>query len=130
MTFESNNLPAKPDAIAPDGSEIRLLSTAVSGGSMVHCTLAPGLVTKPVRHRTVQEMWHCVAGVGQLWRSYEGSEDVLRLVPGASCSIETGTCFQFRSDGDVPLEIVIATVPPWPGDAEAAPCVGKWEPSL
>lgn len=130
MSFESRALPGKPDAVAPDGSEIRLLSTGMSGGSMVHCTLAPGKVTTPVRHRTVEEMWHCISGSGALWRSYEGIEDVLKLEPGVSCSIQTGASFQFRSDGDVPLEVVIATVPPWPGDGEAETAEGKWEPRL
>jgi mannose-6-phosphate isomerase-like protein (cupin superfamily) len=129
MTFERRILPEHPDATAPDGSEIRLLSTGMSNGSMVHCRLSPGLVTKPVRHLNVQEMWYCTAGTGQLWRSTGDQEDVLDLVPGVSCSISPGTCFQFRSDGDVPLEIVIATMPPWPGEQEAVPCEGKWLPS-
>ncbi|MDA1297465.1 MAG: hypothetical protein O3B04_05620 [Chloroflexi bacterium] len=117
MAFESKHLPVEPDALAPDGSEIRLLSVATSGGSMVQCSLVPGKITRPVRHRSVEEMWHCVAGSGALWRSLEGREDLLALTPGVSCSISAGTCFQFRSDGDAPLEIVIATMPPWPGSA-------------
>lgn len=137
MRFESKHLSRDPDVIAPDGSEIRLLATtssvtaeAVTGGSMVHCTLPPGKITKPVHHRTVQENWYCIAGSGTLWRSFESSEDLLPLTPGVSCSIAIGTCFQFRSDGDVPLEIVIATMPPWPGEDEAEECAGHWAPSL
>ncbi len=130
MEFESRTLPARPDVIAPDGSEIRLLSTNASKGSMVHCRLSPRQVTKPVRHRTVEEMWHCVSGSGTLWRSLDGNEDVLQLKAGVSCSIPTGACFQFRANEHEPLEIVIATMPPWPGDQEAEPCPGKWKPSL
>lgn len=130
MSFESRKLPSEPDVIAPDGSEIRLLSTEVNGGSMVHCKLQSGQATKAVRHRTVEEMWHCIAGSGTLWRSFGGQEDLLKLKPGVSCSIKVGTCFQFRSEGNQALEIVIATMPPWPGDDEAEPCAGKWEPSL
>ncbi len=97
----------------------------------MHCRLAPGRVTVPVRHRSVEEMWHCVKGSGELWRSQDGIEDLTALEPGVSCSIPTGACFQFRaSEGDEPLEVVIATMPPWPGDDEAAPCDGNWEPSL
>ena len=128
--FEHRRLPAEPDAIAPDGSEIRLLSVVMSGGSMVHCRLQPGQVTRAVRHRTVEEMWHCVGGRGMLWRTFDGEGEVIDLSPGVSCSIPTGACFQFRSDGPEPLEIVIATVPPWPGEDEAAPCDGLWEPTL
>ena len=130
MPFETRKLPAKPDVIAPDGSEIRLLSTEMEGGSMVHCRLAPGKVTRAVRHRTVEEMWHCVGGRGQLWRSTGGTQDVTALKPGVSCSIRTGVSFQFRSDGEEPLEIIIATMPPWPGEEEAVHCDGIWEPSL
>lgn len=130
MKFESRELPVEPDVIAPDGSEIRLLSVERAGGSMVHCRLLPGQVTKPVRHRTVEEMWHCVAGAGRIWRAHEGSEDVTDLRPGVSCSIPVGVSFQFRCDSESPLDIVIATTPPWPGDNEAMPCDGAWEPSL
>lgn len=133
MNFESRSLPAEPDVIAPDGSEIRLLSTGMSGGSMVHCRLAAGQVTRPVKHRTVEEMWYCIGGSGELWRSLGGSEDVLRLKPGIACSIPKGACFQFRADAGEkgePLEIVIATVPPWPGEHEAGPCAGNWPPSV
>jgi mannose-6-phosphate isomerase-like protein (cupin superfamily) len=55
------------DVLAPDGSQIRLLAQ-VSGGSMVYCTLPAGRVTRAVRHQTVEELWLCVAGRGQVWR--------------------------------------------------------------
>lgn len=97
---------------------------------MVHCTLKPGQVTKPVRHRTIQELWHCTGGSGTLWRSQNGVEDLLKLEEGVSCSIPTGACFQFRAAEGEPLVIVIATMPPWPGEQEAGPCDGKWPPSL
>ncbi|MEC9445666.1 MAG: hypothetical protein VYC59_02675, partial [Chloroflexota bacterium] len=50
-----------PDATAPDGSEIRLLVTTVNGAtksSLVEVVLNPGQVTRPVRHRTVEEVWY------------------------------------------------------------------------
>jgi mannose-6-phosphate isomerase-like protein (cupin superfamily) len=102
----------------------------MSGGSMVHCRLHPGNVTRAVRHRTVEEMWHCVGGLGMLWRSFDGEAEVIELRPGVSCSIPTGACFQFKSDGEEPLEIIIATMPPWPGEDEATPCEGLWEPTV
>ena len=39
--FEFKQISDKPDAIAPDGSEVRLLCNT-SGGSMAHFRLAPG----------------------------------------------------------------------------------------
>ena len=53
------------DALAPDGSEIRLLSET-SHGSMVHCTLNPGEVSAPVAHRSVEEVWYFLEGTGQV----------------------------------------------------------------
>ena len=41
MTLETRNIAATPDAIPPDGSEVRLLG-ALSRGSMAAFRLAPG----------------------------------------------------------------------------------------
>ncbi len=114
---------------APDGSQVRVLSSA-GGGSMILCTLPPGAVTRPVRHRTVEELWYCVGGRGRLWRSLDGREETVSLEQGVSVSVPVGAAFQFRCDGaDDPLEIVIITMPPWPGDDEAVPVKGLWEPA-
>lgn len=97
---------------------------------MVLCTLRPGAITRPIRHRTVEEMWHVVEGRGRLWRSADGDESIVDLVPGASATIPLGVKFQFRNDGEAPLHVVIATMPPWPGEDEALPASGPWEPSV
>jgi len=129
--LETRRLPEEPDAVAPDGSEIRLLSTGLRGGSMVHARLRPGGVTRPVRHRTVEEMWVCIAGSGRMWRrSAGGDEEVTDLAPGVGVGIPPGTRFQFRCDGAHVLEVVIATMPPWPGDEEAVLCEGPWASSV
>ena len=128
--FESRQLSEEPDVIAPDGSEIRLVSEAMPGASMVHCTLKPGAVTRAVHHRTVDEAWLCISGKGRLWRSDGGIQDTLELTPGTGASISVGTRFQFRNDGSGPLEIVIATFPPWPGEDEAVSCEGEWSSSI
>ena len=50
----------QPDAIAPDSSEIRLLIDDRHGatrGSLVGVTLPAGQVSRPVWHRTVEEVW-------------------------------------------------------------------------
>ena len=129
-SFESRQLSAEPDVIAPDGSEIRLVSVAMAGTSMVHCTLPPGAITRPVYHRTVEEAWLCIGGKGKLWRSQDGCEETIELGPGAAAGIAVGTRFQFRNDGAMPLEIVIVTTPPWPGDEEAVSCDGAWTPKV
>ena len=58
-------LPSEPDTLAPDGSQIRLLATG-RRGSMAHAELAPGAVSRPVKHRAVEELWYVVSGSGQI----------------------------------------------------------------
>lgn len=116
--FESNQVAQDYDALAPDGSEIRLLHS-LAGVSVVHCRLPAGAVTIPVRHRTVEEVWFFLAGAGQVWRKQGEREQVLDVAPDHSLTIPLGTDFQFRNTGDVPLEFIIATTPPWPGEDEA-----------
>ena len=131
--LETRRLSEEPDAVAPDGSEIRLLSVGLRGGSMVHARVHPGGVTRPVRHRTVEEIWVCIAGRGRMWRRTaegEGDGEITDLEPGVGVSIPARTRFQFRCDGPDALEVVIATVPPWPGDEEAVGCEGPWAPTV
>ncbi len=113
------------DTLAPDGSEIRLLSTT-SRGSMVHCTLNPGETSAAVAHRTVEEVWYFLEGTGQVWRRKGGEERVVDVAAGASLSIPVGAHFQFRTTGDHPLRFVIVTMPPWPGEHEAYRVPGVW----
>ena len=124
--FESKQLALDYDVLAPDGSEIRLLHS-LDGASVVHCTLPVGAVTVPVRHRTVEEVWYFLAGSGQVWRKQGQREQVLDVAPGHSLTIPLGTDFQFRNTGEVPLEFIIATTPPWPGEDEAVVVdAGRW----
>jgi mannose-6-phosphate isomerase-like protein (cupin superfamily) len=117
------------DVIAADGSEVRIL-VAASRASMIHVTLAPGAVSRAIAHRTVEEVWYVIAGAGRFWRRLADRDEVTELAPGVSIAIPTGTHFQFRADGDLPLETVAATMPPWPGDGEAYEVAGLWEPTV
>ncbi len=124
--FESNQVRAKYDLLAPDGSQIRLLHR-LPGLSLVHCTLPVGAVSTPVTHRTVEEVWYFLAGEGQVWRKRSERELVLDVRRGLSLTIPLGTHFQFRNTGAVPLEFIIATTPPWPGADEAIVLdLGRW----
>ena len=111
--------------MAPDGSEVRLLA-ACGRGSMAHFRLAPGAVSRAVRHARVEELWYFVAGRGRFWRKDETGETVLDVHPGMSLDIPVGTSFQFRADGDAPLEALGVTMPPWPGPHEAIFVDGAW----
>jgi mannose-6-phosphate isomerase-like protein (cupin superfamily) len=111
---------------APDGSEVRVLC-ATERGSMISFALPPGAVSRPVTHRTVEEIWYVVAGAGRLWRRLGADEAVTDLAPGVSLTIPVGTRFQFRNDGAAALQIVAVTMPPWPGNGEALPGDGPWQ---
>jgi mannose-6-phosphate isomerase-like protein (cupin superfamily) len=125
MSFTSRALSDNPDAIAPDGSEVRVLAS-VAAGSMAEFTLLPGAVSKAVAHRTVEEVWYIIAGRGQMWRKSATREEITELTPGLSLSIPLGTAFQFRCDGSEPLKAVGVTMPPWPGPEEAHEVQGCW----
>ena len=126
--FETNDLPAERDSVAPDGSDVRLL-TSLEGGSMAHFQLEPGQTSKAVVHRTVEEVWYVVHGRGEMWREQDGRSEVVELYPGVSLTLPLGTRFQFRATGDEPLAAVGVTIPPWPGEDEAIVVDGFWEPS-
>ena len=128
----------QPDATAPDGSEIRLLADgrhSATKSSMVEVTLPAGQVSRPVYHRTVEEIWYILEGGGYVWRCPPGAdslvpEPVLReaeglppqaVSPGDTLVIPTGWRFQFSAAADAPLRFLCHTTPPWPGDDEAIP---------
>jgi mannose-6-phosphate isomerase-like protein (cupin superfamily) len=123
--FVTRILGEEADAIAPDGSEVRLLA-ACAKGSMAHFELPPDAVSKAVAHRTVDELWFISAGEGQMWRKLGDVEEVIDLHPGVSLSIPVGTHFQFRCEGEDPLEAIGVTMPAWPGNDEAFEVKGIW----
>ena len=126
--MQSASLPPDPQATAPDGSAIRFL-LKLNRGEVNHFTLPPGRASMAVMHRTIEEIWYVLEGQGQMWRQEGDNEEVLDLRPGVSFDITLGTRFQFRNTGDAPLSVLIATMPPWPGDEEAVPVEGPWVPS-
>jgi mannose-6-phosphate isomerase-like protein (cupin superfamily) len=126
--FDTRRLPAEPDVVAPDGSDVRVL-LRLEGGSMAHFELAPGRVSDAIRHCSVGEIWFVLSGSGEIWRRQGEREAVDILEPGVSVSIPAGTHFQFRTTSAGPLACVGITMPPWPGPEEAIPVAGKWPPA-
>jgi mannose-6-phosphate isomerase-like protein (cupin superfamily) len=110
-----------PDAIAPDGSEIDYRVLNAERASLVEVTLPAGQTSRPVRHRTVEEIWYFLSGSGEVWvQSQDGMAEETRSVkPGDTVVIPTGGAFQFRAHGAGPLRFLCYTSPPWPGDDEA-----------
>ncbi len=129
MGFETQQLSREPDAIAPDGSEVRVLCQGSRGGLAVF-SLPPNTVSKAVAHRTVEEVWYIISGNGRMWREFGEQEEIVELAPGVSLTIPTGTHFQFRCNGPEPLTIIGTTMPPWPGESEAYFVEGTWPPTL
>jgi mannose-6-phosphate isomerase-like protein (cupin superfamily) len=113
------------DAIAPDGSEIRLLATLGDGAtraSLCEVRLPAGALSRPVRHRTVEEIWHVTAGQGRVWRCPPGgASEPVEVSAGDTLVIPTGWSFQFAASGESELRFLCYTSPPWPGPDEAQP---------
>jgi mannose-6-phosphate isomerase-like protein (cupin superfamily) len=123
--FGTMQLADAPDAVAPDGSDVRVL-LRLARGSMAHFELGSGRVSLAVAHRGVEELWYVLRGEGQMWRRQAGREETVRLGPGTCVSIPSGTHFQFRAADDGPLTAVGVTMPPWPGPGEAYEVTGAW----
>jgi mannose-6-phosphate isomerase-like protein (cupin superfamily) len=126
--FDTKRLPAARDAVAPDGSDVRLL-LGLGGGTMAHFELPPGRTSIAVTHRTVEEIWFFLSGAGEMWRKHGEREEIVRVERGVCLTIPLGTHFQFRAVGTEPLAAVGVTMPPWPGDAEAVIVQGIWSAS-
>jgi len=123
--FDTRQLPVTPDAVAPDGSDVREL-IRLGRGSMAHFELDAGQVSRPVAHRSVDEIWYILHGHGQMWRRQAQRQETVPLGAGTCVSIPAGTHFQFRADSSGPLAAVGVTMPPWPGDDEAYEVPGAW----
>ncbi len=126
--FASMHLPDEPTYSAPDGSQVRVL-LATRHGNMAHFELPPGVASRAVTHRSVEEIWYVVSGQGEMWRKQDEKEEITVLEPGVCLSIPLGTHFQFRAAQDAPLTVVAVTLPPWPGPREAVAVTGPWTPS-
>jgi mannose-6-phosphate isomerase-like protein (cupin superfamily) len=124
-SFSTKSLPLACDAIAPDGSEVRILLSLGRGG-VAHFQLAPGQTSVAVAHKTIEEIWYFVQGRGTMWRSLDGHDEAVDVQPGVCVTIPVGTRFQFKSFGPDSLAAVGVSMPPWPGQGEAYFVEGPW----
>jgi mannose-6-phosphate isomerase-like protein (cupin superfamily) len=127
--FATLRVPAQRTAVAPDGSDVRVL-LALAAGGMAHFELGPGRTSVPVTHRTVEEIWLVLSGRGEMWRRQGTREEIVAVESGVCLTIPIGTHFQFRALGGEPLRAVGVTMPPWPGEGEAMLVPGKWKPTV
>jgi mannose-6-phosphate isomerase-like protein (cupin superfamily) len=126
--FATKRLPVQRDAIAPGGSDVRIL-LRLKGGSLAHFELPPGVTSIAVAHRTIEEIWYFLKGHGEMWRQLGKQEEIVPVECGVAVTIPVGTHFQFRSFGYEPLSAIGITMPPWPGEGEAYEVAGKWIPT-
>ncbi len=126
--FDTKRLPVDKDAVAPDGSDVRIL-LSLDGGGMAHFELGPGETSRAVTHRTIEEIWFFLGGRGEMWRKLDEQEECVPVEAGVCLTIPLGTHFQFRAFGYEPLAAVGVTMPPWPGEGEAYEIPGKWPPT-
>ena len=101
----------------PDGHEDLRLDGSVTVVGIVGLL---GLVGSRIAQLVV------VRGQGRMWRRLGEDEETVRLEAGVSIAIPVGAHFQFRNDGDGPLDCVGVTMPPWPGMDEAYEVEGAW----
>ena len=127
--FRTKQLPTDRDAVAPDGSDVRVL-LEVRGGGLAHFELAAGQTSVAVRHRSVEEIWYFLCGRGEMWRKSGDEEEVVPVSTAVCVTIPLGTSFQFRASGEESLAAIGATIPPWPGSGEALIVSGPWEPTV
>lgn len=133
--FCTGEFPEDYDYLAPDGSEIRLLpknkpfkgeNGGLEGRELVHCTLPSGSVSQTVKHKLVEEIWYFLSGEGTVWRKQGNHEDEIAVSNGTGLIIPSGVHFQFRNQGEKPLQFLIATMPPWLRADEAISVNNRW----
>jgi mannose-6-phosphate isomerase-like protein (cupin superfamily) len=128
--FTDTVLPVAHNAVAPDGSLVRLL-VRLSSASLAHFELRIGEVSIAQRHRRVSELWYVLSGQGQMWRKQDGRRSkTIDLREGTAFTIPVRTSFQFRNSGRSPLSAVGVTIPPWPVAGEGFEVAGPWQSHL
>jgi mannose-6-phosphate isomerase-like protein (cupin superfamily) len=130
IDFDTKRLPVRPDAVAPDGSDVRILLQLPDLGGMAHFELGPGETSTAVTHRTVSEIWFFLSGRGLMWRKQGERAETVEVDAGLCLTIPLGTHFQFRSFGPAPLAALGVTMRPWPGPGEAYEVLGPWTPTV
>ena len=108
--------------MAPDASEIRRLQTKTHSGNgdIAHCRLLIQSTSIAIKHKTVEEIWYFTTGMGEMWlKEKNGDEHIFRVERGVALTIPREASFQFRNTSETEsLEVIITTMPPWPGPEE------------
>ena len=84
--FKTMRVPVARDAVAPDGSDVRVL-LGLAGGGMAHFELPAGNTSTAVTHATVEEIWLFLSGRGEMWRTQGQREEIVPVEPGVCVTI-------------------------------------------
>lgn len=99
--------------VTADGSTIRELFGLPTGGvlnqSLAEATLAPGQATQRHYHRSSEEIYFVLDGVGEM----ELDGERRRVGPGDAVAIPPGAWHELRAEGDRPLRILCCCAPPY-----------------
>jgi hypothetical protein len=90
IQYSTVTLPDKVNYRAPDGSETRLLVDGRKGG-LSYARLPVSKTASAIFHRTVDELWFCLSGEGEVCRKLHGQEEVTKVASGVSLSLPQGT---------------------------------------
>ena len=113
----TERLGSAPDAVAPDGSEVRVLCQSGRGG-MAHFELAAARGV-PGRGRIARsrKSGSSSRAAGACGGGSASGDEIVEVEPGLlHHHPAVGTRFQFRSDSDETLSAIGVTMPPWPGE--------------
>jgi mannose-6-phosphate isomerase-like protein (cupin superfamily) len=129
MSMPKRHRAQAPDAIAPDGAEIRVLvSGPDDGATRLSLAEALGGRTRKVYHQTIyEEVWYILQGTGtmHLQAPHAAEEEVFQVVAGDAVLIAPRHGFWVQNTGEVDLIWLCCGSPPVPGAEEAQ----LWPPS-
>lgn len=111
--------------LAPDGSTVHPLYRG-DACSVCRVSLPAHAVSRAVKHRSVEEFWYFLHGLGIVWRKNGDEEEEVAVSTGTWLTIPTGSHFQFRNTSEETLSFLCITRPPWPGPEEAIRVEDHW----
>ncbi len=99
-----------------DGSEIReLMHPAVHSNrrqSLAEAVVGPGETTRPHRHHESEELYHVVAGTGEM----QLGEAIVAVGPGDTICIRPGMAHSLRNTGEIAMRVLCCCSPAYSHD--------------
>jgi mannose-6-phosphate isomerase-like protein (cupin superfamily) len=125
--WETAELPLEPTYTSPSGkTEIRMLPNLPSG-EITHATIRARETSSPAYLDSLHEFFFVLAGSGQLWRCAGAMAELVELRPLRCVSIPPEVNFQYRSDDD-PMIFLVVVAPRWSADHWHAAPAGLCDP--